>query len=109
MTQILEIPTAGGESVFVEVRQPESLEHRAGSKALIEKSATTLEAMLAKIRPLASAAVTAIQGMGTDEMTLEVGVNLSLDGNVVFASVSTEANFKVSLTWKGQTKTTDEL
>ncbi|QDV51013.1 CU044_2847 family protein [Gimesia fumaroli] len=108
MTQILEIPTAAGDSILVEVRQPESREHRAGTKTLIEKSTTTLETMLTKIRPLADAAVSAMQGTGTDEMTLEVGVNLSLDGNVVFASVSTEANFKVSLTWKGQTKASNE-
>lgn len=100
MTQILEILTESGESVLVEIREDISQERRASAGTLINKSAETLEALLGRVRPLATCAVQAMRGVRADEITLEVGVSLTVEGGVIFATTATEGNFKISLTWK---------
>jgi hypothetical protein len=107
MTQLLEVPTECGDSILIEIRTDDGQERRVGTGAFIEKTSKTLEAMLARVRPLADAARAAIKDSGPDEMTLEVGVNFTTEGNVFFASTSAEANFKLSLTWKQNARTTD--
>lgn len=39
-----------------------------------------------------------------DNVEIEFGITLSAEANVIISSISTEANFKVKLTWKDETK-----
>jgi hypothetical protein len=104
MSYVLEVPTETGESVFVEIRETAGVERLASPASLVEKSKATLETLLKQVRPLARAAKAALIDTGPDEMTIEIGVNLTMGGSVVFASTSSEANFALTLTWKQAAK-----
>ncbi|MFE7431170.1 CU044_2847 family protein [Streptomyces sp. NPDC057545] len=53
------------------------------------------------VRPVAESFVGRFRGLANapDEITLEFGVSLSAEADVVIASTATAANFSVSLTW----------
>ncbi|WP_371100210.1 CU044_2847 family protein [Streptomyces sp. PU_AKi4] len=57
--------------------------------------------MLDTVRPVAESFVGRFRGLANapDEITLEFGVSLSAEADVVIASTATAANFSVSLTW----------
>ncbi|MEU6119777.1 CU044_2847 family protein [Streptomyces sp. NPDC047117] len=57
--------------------------------------------MLDTVRPVAESFVGRFRGPANapDESTLEFGVSLSAEADVVIASTATAANFSVSLTW----------
>ena len=58
--------------------------------------------MLDMVRPVAEKFVGRFKGMedAPDEISLDFGVSLSAEADVVIASTTTEANFSVSLKWK---------
>ncbi|MFE9611452.1 CU044_2847 family protein [Streptomyces sp. NPDC006012] len=57
--------------------------------------------LLDTVRPVAESFVERLGGMrrAPDEVTVQFGVSLSAEADVVIASTATEANFSVSLTW----------
>ncbi|WP_381790365.1 CU044_2847 family protein [Streptomyces niveus] len=57
--------------------------------------------MLDTVRPAAESFVGRFRELSSapDEITLEFGVSLSAEADVVIASTATAANFSVSLTW----------
>ncbi|ALP00055.1 hypothetical protein SHL15_9136 [Streptomyces hygroscopicus subsp. limoneus] len=59
--------------------------------------------MLATARPVAENFVTSLRGMASapDEVTVEFGISLSTEADVLIASTAAAANFKVSMTWRG--------
>ncbi|MEV5984908.1 CU044_2847 family protein [Streptomyces sp. NPDC052051] len=65
------------------------------------RASRTFGEMLDTVRPVAESFVGKLGGLvnAPDEITLEFGVSLSAEADVVIASTATEANFSVSLTW----------
>ncbi|WP_263972375.1 CU044_2847 family protein [Spongiactinospora rosea] len=58
--------------------------------------------MLAAVRPVAQNFVDGFQGMveRPDEISVEFGLSLSAEADVVISSTSAQASFKVSLVWR---------
>lgn len=68
----------------------------------VEKAETTFEAAVSKIRPVAESVITTLCDIPKrpDEIELEFGLKLNGKTGIYIASVGTEANFQVRLTWK---------
>jgi hypothetical protein len=68
----------------------------------VEKARDTFEAALAKIRPAAEAIINRLRDLSErpDTVGVEFGLKLSASAGAVIASAATEANFKITLTWK---------
>jgi hypothetical protein len=106
MTYLVELPVTpdGGppKIVKVEVAGPaEGLVRAARPGQVVARASRSLGEMLAGIRPVAESFVDSFRGMAQppDEITVELGVSLSAEADVVIASTAAEATFSVSLTW----------
>lgn len=90
------------ESVRVQIREvDESLVRVGRGGRSIARAERSLGQMLDTVRPVAESFVGRFSGLANapDEITLEFGVSLSAEADVVIASTATAANFSVSLTW----------
>lgn len=100
----VEVPLGDGsdESVRVQIREVDETLVRVGRGGRsIARAERSLGQMLDTVRPVAESFVGRFRGLANapDEITLEFGVSLSAEADVVIASTATAANFSVSLTW----------
>ncbi|SDP67148.1 hypothetical protein SAMN04487905_1072 [Actinopolyspora xinjiangensis] len=100
----VEVPLSdnNGQAVRVQIREVDETLVRAGRGGRsIARAERSFGQMLDTIRPMAESFVGRFSGLANapDEITLEFGVSLSAEADVVIASTATEANFSVSLTW----------
>ena len=100
----VEVPLGDGsdESVRVQIREVDETLVRVGRRGRsIARAERSLAQMLDTVRPVAESFVGRFRGLANapDEMTLEFGVSLSAEADVVIASTAASANFSVSLTW----------
>lgn len=100
----VEVPLGDGsdETVRVQIREVDEALVRVGRGGrTVARAERTLGQMLDTVRPVAESFVGRFSGMAQapDEITLEFGVSLSAEADVVIASTATAANFSVSLTW----------
>jgi hypothetical protein len=106
MKHLVEFPLADGGSIFVEVSEPEgergSRRVVRGSEGETEPAPKTFEQALSKIRPATESAIAMLRGLlhKPGEVEMEFGFTLSAEAGVIITSVSTEANYKVTLRWK---------
>lgn len=106
MKYLVELPVATGggppEVVGVEIEHVEEgvIEVSRPGQA-VARATRTLGEMLAGILPVAESFLDGFAGMDTapSEICLEFGLSLSADANLVVASSTVQANFKVALTW----------
>ncbi|WP_243740558.1 CU044_2847 family protein [Streptomyces sp. 8K308] len=103
---MVELPVGeqGPERIAVQVRELDEGLIRVGrpGQRVAARATRSLDAMLDSVRPVAERFVARFRGLADppDEITVEFGVSLSADADVVIASASGEANFAVSLTWR---------
>ncbi|MGW6602605.1 CU044_2847 family protein [Streptomyces sp. NPDC055036] len=100
----VEVPLGDGsdESVRVQIREVDETLVRVGrGGGSIARAERSFGQMLDTVRPVAESFVGRFRGLANapDEITLEFGVSLSAEADVVIASTATAANFSVSLTW----------
>ncbi|MFF3729092.1 CU044_2847 family protein [Streptomyces sp. NPDC002476] len=100
----VEVPLGDGseESVRVQIREvDESLVRVGRAGRSVARAERSFGQMLDTVRPVAESFVGRFKGLANapDEITLEFGVSLSAEADVVIASTATAANFSVSLTW----------
>ncbi|MFB6875441.1 CU044_2847 family protein [Streptomyces sp. NPDC056323] len=100
----VEVPLGDGsnESVRVQIREVDETLVRVGRGGRsIARAERSFGQMLDTVRPVAESFVGRFRGLANapDEITLEFGVSLSAEADVVIASTATAANFSVSLTW----------
>ncbi|MFV0131177.1 CU044_2847 family protein [Streptomyces sp. HMX112] len=91
-----------GETIRVQIREEEENLVRVGRGGRpVVRAERTFGQMLETVRPVAESFVGRFRGLANapDEITLEFGVSLSAEADVVIASTATAANFSVSLTW----------
>ncbi|MDT0344830.1 CU044_2847 family protein [Streptomyces litchfieldiae] len=107
--RVVELPLSddGGEHVLVQVRETDPDAEpgvvrvgRAGEPP-IGRAARSLDAMLGVVHPVAERFVARFSGMEQppDEISLDFGISLSAEADVLIATTSGEANFSVTLTW----------
>ncbi|MFJ9210378.1 CU044_2847 family protein [Streptomyces sp. NPDC102264] len=100
----VEVPLGDGsdETIRVQIREVDEALVRVGrGSRSVARAERTFGQMLDTVRPVAESFVGRLRGMANapDEITLEFGVSLSAEADVVIASTATAANFSVSLTW----------
>jgi hypothetical protein len=110
LKRFVEFPLEDNGTIVVEVNEPEGVggtqrATREGEKEP-EKAPQTFEQALSKIRPATDKVITTLQGLvqKPDEIEMEFGFSLSAEAGVIIASASTQANYKVTLRWKGETQ-----
>ncbi|QKW17849.1 hypothetical protein HUT16_01120 [Kitasatospora sp. NA04385] len=102
MKYLVELPV-GTTTVNVEViAEDEGLVQVSRSDRLARRAARSLGEMLADVRPVAEEFVAGLGSMARrpDEVSLEFGLTMSAEADLVVSSAAAEANFKVSLTWR---------
>ncbi|MCX5197446.1 CU044_2847 family protein [Streptomyces sp. NBC_00249] len=104
----VEVPLGDGTDgmLRVQIREVDgSLERVGRGSGSVARASRTFGEMIDGIRPVADSFVGRLSGLvhRPDEITLEFGVSLSAEADVVIASTSTEANFSVTLTWNSPT------
>ncbi|MFF3609718.1 CU044_2847 family protein [Streptomyces sp. NPDC002463] len=106
LVHTVEVPLADGsdEAIRVQIREVDETLVRVGRGGRsVARAERSFGQMLDTVRPVAESFVGRFRGMANapDEITLEFGVSLSAEADVVIASTATSANFSVSLTWHG--------
>lgn len=108
MRRLVEFPLKDGTSVWVEVEEIEGpgMVPAARGEGLPERAQQTFEAALEKARPLAEALVHQLRALSDppDQVQVEFGLKLNTEAGAVLAAVGIEANYKVTLTWKLESK-----
>ena len=107
MKRLVEFPLEEGGTILVEVDAPkEPGIVPAARGATVEKAQQTFEQALEKIRPAAQSIIAKLRDLNDppDEVEVEFGVKMNAEAGAIFASVSGEANYKVTLTWKQEKK-----
>ncbi|MEU5365663.1 CU044_2847 family protein [Streptomyces sp. NPDC005925] len=106
MTYLVELPVSTAEGhlqvVRVQVEQNgDGLVQVARPGQVIARATRSLSTMLAAVRPVAQNFVDGFQDMARkpDEISIEFGLSLSAEADVVISSTAAQANFKVSLVW----------
>src|SRR6266566_909350 len=104
MKRLIEFPLEGDGSLWVEVDEPEGVGGtvRAGrDTGTPEKSPQTFEQALSKIRPATEKVIATLSDLvdQPDEIQMQFGFSLHAEAGVVIASVSTDANYTVTLRW----------
>lgn len=100
----VEVPLRDGgeETIRVQIREvDESLVRVGRGGRSVARAQRSFGEMLDTVRPVAESFVGRFRGLtnAPDEITLEFGVSLSAEADVVIASTATAANFSVTLTW----------
>jgi len=104
--QIVKFDMDDGSPVYVEVQEstggPRLVSNKPGEVAQAQSKFTDA---LKYLEPAAKAVLNTFQNINQpDEINLEFGVKLDGKVGAILASAGTEANFKVSLTWKNEKK-----
>lgn len=111
MAYLVELPVVGnGDSAgVVKVQiiddEAEGVVRVARPGQVVVRATRSLKEMLDTIKPVAEQFAAGFDGMDhpPDEITVDFGLSLSAQADVIITSTSAKANFSVSLTWKGTT------
>jgi hypothetical protein len=109
MKRLIEFPLEDGTTILVETDAPEEpgpVPAMRGGPATPERARQTFEAALDKIRPAAQAIIQKLRALHDppDEIEVEFGLKLNAQAGAFVAAAGTEANYKVTLTWKREEK-----
>ncbi|MCY9787719.1 hypothetical protein KIK06_27960 [Nocardiopsis sp. EMB25] len=100
----VEVPLdgSGGETIRVQISELDNDLVRVGrGDRSIARAERSFGQMLDTVRPVADNFVGRFRELAhtPDEITLEFGLSLSVEADIVVSSTAAEANFSVSLTW----------
>ncbi len=106
MKNYIEYEIEDGKSVVVEIEVDEEELGPASLGDTIAKAQQSFEQALDAIGPIAGKLLTRLEEIPKkpDQIAVEFGLKLGSKVGVVIASGSSEANFKVSLTWNKDTE-----
>ena len=101
---VLEFQLADGTPVFIEGADDSSatgLRRVARGEQGAAKVDQRFEDAIARIRPAAQVLLDSLQDLNRpEEISLEFGIKFSASAGAIFASVDSEAAFKVNIKWK---------
>ena len=109
MKHLIEFPLEDGGAILVEVDEPEpqgGVMRAARPGEIVAKAGQTFEAALERIKPAAGTIIAKLRGLHDppDEVEVEFGLKMSAEAGAVIATAGAEANYKVTLKWKRETK-----
>ena len=107
MSHIIEFRVEGGGVIPVEVDEAVSggmVRVAARPGEVVGQASDTLGEALDRVMPAAQTLIAKIQDFASrpDEIQVEFGVKLSGEVGAILAKTGAEANFSVTLVWKGQ-------
>jgi len=99
---IIEFPLDDGAVVAVEIAEPEEGLAPAGLGETVARAKRSLNQALAVIHPVSQSVLEKIKALSEppDEVKVEFGLKLHAEVGAVLAASSTEAHYRVTLTWK---------
>ena len=106
MAELAQFPLSGGGVLVVEV---DPADHSAGrvmrgglAPEAVLTATTTFESALGTVRSAAEGILNQLRSLAQppDEVQVEFGVKMGVGSGAIIAKISTEANFKINLTWK---------
>ena len=106
MAELAQFALNGGGVVVVETDAADTSARRvmrgASPEATIATASATFESALQTVRSAAEGILNQLRSLQQppDEVAVEFGVKMSAEAGAVIAKASTEANFKINLTWK---------
>ena len=106
MAELAQFPLNGGGVLVVEVEPPDSSIKRVmrggTAEAAIATANATFESALQTVRCAAEGILQQLRSLAEppDEVAVEFGVKMNAETGAIIAKASTEANFKINLTWK---------
>jgi hypothetical protein len=109
MKQIVEFQSETTDKpILIEIASDEEFgfEEASGLGEKIKKGATSIEEAFSHLKPIAEALLKKMDGISQkpDEISIAFGLKLNAQAGVVVSSSSIEANFKVTMTWKNETR-----
>ncbi len=109
MKRLIEFPLEDGTAILVEADVPEEpgmVPAMRGGPGMPEKAGQTFEAALDKIRPAAQTIIQKLRALHDppDQIQVEFGLKLNAQAGAFIAAAGTEANYRVTLTWKREEK-----
>ena len=108
MKRLISFPLEAGGNVLIEVEEDGGpLTRGLHPSEVVETIGATFEAALEAIKPAAFAVASKFRGFADAPESVEVEFGLKFAGQAgaFIASVSTEAQFRVKLAWKGKSAT----
>lgn len=106
MNNVLEFKLDTGESAFIQITENEGQGRQRGSRGdnddtVHSQAERKFTDALRCIAPIGNSLLSSIKDINTpDEIKIEFGFTFNAKAGVVITSIESEANFKVSLTWK---------
>jgi hypothetical protein len=105
MTYVMEMPVEGGGVMRVQLAEedvPAGLRMAANDRTgqIVERTTQTVQSALDDVKPAITAATNRLRTLAADEVTVEFGLALGLEGGAIIAKGSAEVHFTVTLTWK---------
>jgi hypothetical protein len=104
MKRLIEFPLEDGATILVEAEVPEErgmIPAARGERGVL-KAQQTFEAALDRIRPAAQVLIQKLRALHDppDEIQVEFGLSLNAQAGAFIAAASTEAHYKITLTWR---------
>jgi len=101
--RLVEFPSEEGQVVVVEVEDMGIGGRRGLSPSnMVERAHTSFDEAMDRARPIATGIISKVRSLSDppDEVEVEFGLSLSAEAGAVLAAASTEAHYKVTLTWR---------
>ena len=104
MSYLVEFPVAGNESVIVEMDDDQLAGFAPAAVSpgeVAARASESFEAAVDKLLPTVRAIGDRMRELAPDELTVALGVKLTAEAGVIVARAAGEANFTVTLCWRG--------
>jgi hypothetical protein len=102
--RFVEFDLEKGGTILVEVDEPETAGTAPAARPgeVVEKAKQAFETAFDNIKPAIAAITSKLSDISVspDQLEVEFGIKLSAGAGAFIATASTEANFKVKMTWK---------
>jgi len=103
MKRLVEFPLKEGGSILIQTDEPEPEGIvRVSREGEITAASQSFEQAIEKVKPMATSLIAKMRNISDppDVVSVEFGLKMSAKAGAFIAEIGTEANFKVSLTWK---------
>jgi hypothetical protein len=104
MKRLIEFPLEDGTTIMVEAEVPEEpgMAPAARGESGVQRAQKTFEEALDRIRPAAQVLIQKLRALSDppDQIQVEFGLSLNAQAGAFIAAASTEAHYKVTLTWR---------
>lgn len=100
--RLVEFALEGDDRILVEVRDSRRGTCPAGRDDVVDRAKKTFGEAIDRLKPLATTVISKLRDINdpADEVEVEFGVKINAEADMILASGSAEANYKVTLKWK---------